>query len=446
MPSITKSWVTDHESLSLLHITSNDPRRKGKIDLAFFDSDIKDKIENLQWCIRREVPFCNQINTTLANHCARIYGVGTERFEPNEDYTRSNYHKRGKVDKATFITSVASKRKTLHLENFSYKEFKSFGMDDVIEVEVAIQCKRTMKILIRKRHVAYIPKKLFFSLEKNQLCLWPSGKNGRLRHRTITLGFHIMGKVNNNIDMRCLARDPSHLNNYVVREDCTGYEHSLITYNKFYITDVGTVIEIGGEEGVYRECWEDRGRVYVYPRGFIQEGQKRSVYCIVSNDAGNIIRETSYLSYNQEDISVLDESNKRTNLPRYVANIYGLQVKDLLVPARENKIYARAIEKGIDGYKTRAKYENRIMSDKRTNNGMHVKARVYKFKRVYADTTVEVTLPDGSVIFALDCRKDALIVGGTKRKENTESKPLTMHEVSELLNRVREKQPVRNDI
>jgi hypothetical protein len=432
MPSKTKSWVTIHEELALLRITSNDPRREGRVDLAYFDSGIADSISKYSWCIRRGEPYSVDLCTTLANWCADLYGRGRYRKEPDCNFTSDNYYS-ASLSKQEFLDKVVSKNKHILKQNKFFPKQRYIKKSEFVELEVSVQCKRTIKILVCKRHVHLIPQKLFVSNKTGKICIWPTKEKRQFR-KQLTLAFYLLNKVNPYVNKQAYSRsvDASSLD-YRIRDDDSCYLNSASTYLQLHHTPCGTVIEIGGNQGAYKTIWPDTQLAYRYPSGTLMPGEARKVFILLTDDCADKLLESGYPTYNGFDFTILHDDGREEALTRFAARYYGLEIENIFIPSRNSATYERALSKGVEGYARRAELENQIISEQRTSGRMFTKPRFIKRRNVYADTTTELTLNNGISIFALDCRPEHLVVGSKGRTKQEESKPLSKNELSKIL-------------
>jgi hypothetical protein len=439
MPSQTKSWVTTHEELSLLHIGSSDPRRKGRIDLAYFDTTIADRIAQYQWCIRRGVPFNTALRTTLSAYCAHLYQRGSFRYEPDCNYTSGNFYN-STISKQDFLDKVASLPKVRMQDRF-FDRVKYKKRSDTVQLEVRVQCRRTLTITVNACYAHLIPRKMFLSHKKLELCIWPTKNNPTKK----TLAYYLLNKINKYVPFSAYKRvEGSSLLDYTIRDDESGYVNSVSSYTKYHRTPLGTVIEVGGVKGAYKTLWAETSVAYRYPQGTLMPGDARVAYVLVPNDIVDKMMAEGYVTYNNYDFVLFLDNYKETLLTRYVAINSGMKIENIFIPSRNTKGYEKAIERG--DLRRRARYENKIISEQATNGRMFTEPRFIKRRNVYADTTTEVTLSDGRTIFALDCRPEHLVVGSKGRARQQESKPLSANELKILLESTRIQPTQRDDI
>lgn len=430
MPSQTKSWVTEHEDLSLLRIASSDPRRGGRIDLAYFDTAISEQVKSTGWCIRRGEPYSIQLGTSLANFCAKLYGK-PYRYEPGPCYTSSNYYASA-LTKEQFIEQVVSKNKHIPLQDKFCDKTKYKKRTDFVELEVQVQCRRFITILVNSCHTHLIPRKLFLSHIRNELCIWPT-KEKRNKRNQVTLAYYLLNKINPRVYKHAYKRTEGNLLDYRVREDESGYINSVSQYIKFHHIKEGTVIEVGYVQGACDDVWVDTNAAFRYPQGTLMPGDARKAYVLVKDYEPLI---DAYIKYDNYNFTCETFRGKQTTIERVCASHANMQIEDIMIPSRNTKGYDKAIERG--DLRRRARYENKIISEQATNGRMFTAPRFIKRRRVYADTTTEVSI-NGVNVYALDCRPENLIVGSKGRTKQQESKPLSAHELQTILSTLQTK-------
>jgi hypothetical protein len=446
MPSQTKSWVTKCDELSLLRIASNDPRREGRVDLAYFDTDIADSISKYKWCIRRGEPYSTTLCTSLARWCAHLYGKGIFRKEPSCDYTSANYVA-STLSTQQFIENVASKNKHVLKQDKFFSKVRYVRKSDYIDLVVTVQCKRTITIKVCKRHIHLIPQKLFVSHKTGKVCIWPKREKRNFR-KQLTLAFYLLNKVNPYVCKQAYARsvDASNLD-YRIRDDDSGYINSATTYLQRHHTDEGCTLEIGGNKGAYKTIWPETQCAYRYPRGTLMPGDARKVFILLSEECAAAMLEVGYPVYDGFDFILMYDDGREELVTRFAARFYGLEIENIVVQSKTSATYQRALDKGVEGYARRAELENQIISEQRTSSRMFTKPRFIKRKNVYADTTTEITLPNVATIYALDCRAEHIVVGTKGRAKQEESKPLSKHELNQVLSAIPSYKPsLREDI
>lgn len=315
---------------------------------------------------------------------------------------------------------------------------------DFTDLEVRVQCKRTITIKINNAHVRYVPKKLFVSRTTGELCLWPKrDENKRVRSYT-KFSAYLLNTINSHVNPHAHRRVLTDRLDYRIREDESGYLNSATQYIKYHKVAEGTVIEVGFIEGACKDLWIDESVAYRYPQGTLLPGAERRAYVLVKDATPFLDAYITFdgRAFNCEPITG-SLAGKQSTIERLCALYANMQIENIFIPSRNTRGYDKAIERG--DLRRRALYENKIISEQSTNGRMFTAPRFIKRKRVYADTTTQVLI-NNTPIVVLDCRPDHLIIGGEGRAKKLDTQPLTPHELKNILSASSYTPTLREDI
>jgi len=423
MPSKVTYWYTHHEGISLLHVSSNDPRRGGSQDLAMFDSDVYAGLIGNEWRVRSG-RIENQFGQSFLSVIAPLYNLGSIQIEPNIDYRSSNFRKRvfsGAVPEALAKfredPQWRTKKHAKKHELFPLMKWKK--RSDWVELEVSVDDGVKLKIKINKCLVQYVPKNLVWRPHRrNQLYLLPNAKQAK-RNRAVDDRRHgqaLTERILNNIPDACIARmqrsDPlDYRFDYATNTFCS----AITPRNTYHKVAEGTVLEVHWPAN-YGHADELRPKnVYPDKELFFLEGEARSGYFLIDDNVVDEVKQYDWtMNYKLGECfskNVEDKSGSRYKLEKLVAKLNKVEVNDRVVQSRMTRGYRAAVDGGVGKYKERAAYENRTPDEMSTNNRMFTKRRIYKFRKFHCDKFLAI--PELNII-ALDVRFNSIRIGGAK--------------------------------
>lgn len=428
MPSKTRYWFHHCDDISALHITSDDPRRAGLIDTAFYDSDVHIVVAMYKWRIRHG-RIENNEGKSLLSVIAAAYKLGSIQIEPNADFTRRNFrHRTGLIggnmaNIGPYISTPEGKQALWNARNLpkNFDALKYKNRQEWVELIVEVEDSAKIAIKVNKFMVQHVPKRLCLRMQRKSctLFLCPTRKQMRRRrhfndHRHgMSLARHLLDKFGEGACKYDYTR--SDLYDFRLREDGK-YTTSIAPINNYHRVKDGVVLEVIHPQGYASGIWGDTYR-NLYPKvEILGDTDERRLYYLLDDSVAEAVREIDwYICKLENYVSIrskahLDDDFKRVpsdRLERFVASIAGLQVRNVVVPSRLSTYYKRAIEK--DNLKARAKFENTIASDVTTANRMFTKEKFIKFRQIHADKYVAIPELD---IIALDVRHESLRIGG----------------------------------
>lgn len=436
MPSKTRFWFSHHDGLTLLSITSDDPRRDGLVTTAFFDSYIYPAIALYKWRVRHG-RIENHEGASLLSIVAKSYKKGSIQIEPNDDFTSRNFrHRTGLIggnpqNLEKFRQNPEWKQLQWNAKNLppNFAPMRYKRRSDWVELIVEVDDSAKIAIKINTFMVQHVPTRLCLRMRRKNctLFLCPNKKEMKRRRypandrrHGISLARHLLDKYGDGASVYDYAR--SDMYDFRIRDDGK-YEASICAINNYHRVKDGVVLEIRHPEGYTSGVWTDIYK-HLYPKAdILNEKQERSAYYLINESMESSIREFDWhIVKGDNEISIrskrtIDEDGKRVpseRLERFIANLAGLQVRNVVVPSRLSTYYKKAIES--DNLRARAKFENTINSEVATTNRMFTKAKFIKFKQIHAEKFVAI--PELDVI-ALDVRHESLRIGGkSKNKEN----------------------------
>src|ERR1043165_8157457 len=247
MPSKVNYWFTHHDGLSLLHVSSSDPRRGGYEELALFESDVYAALMPYQWTIRHD-RIENQYGKSFLNIITTIYKLGTVQIEPGIDYRRCNIRKRG-FDQG--YTGGIDRLQRYREENPDWKEktynarfipdcfapIRYKSKSEWIELEVPIEGGGVVVIKINKYLVKFVPKRLVYRprRKRSKLFLCPNKAQRQRTKKDRKHGIAFADYILEKADSPVTASHAKLLNYYDFRIDASTGEfvNSSIAKNEY---------------------------------------------------------------------------------------------------------------------------------------------------------------------------------------------------------------------
>lgn len=426
MPSQTTSWITKHDNLAVLHVTSTDPRRAGAQELALFEADLLPILSPYSWRVRH-----GQIENTLGKSLLGIItGVrrkGTTQIEPNCDFTIANLAKRpspvvyGTSNLETFKANTPDWRDVVWkakngCELFHPMRYRS--RDEWTTLTIALSDGGTLDIKVNKWLVSSIPTKMVYRPARpfNQLYLLPNRAqikrprydNDRRHGQALTA--YILTLLDSNVTASRL-RDRF---DYRVNQ-AQDFIQSCNPKNDWFHTAQGWVLKVTYPEGYCRHSW-DQLKEHVYPKlPVIPRRAERVGYFLVSETIADVAKDFSWIMDENEAVcSSFDYQNlkgKRFRLARLVCELSGLAVSGVVVPARLTKYYEAALANTDNkSLHRRAKFENSLSSENSTSNRMYVQSKFISKRRLHL--LKYEAIPELNIT-ALDLRIEGIRVGGS---------------------------------
>jgi len=429
MPSQTTSWITKHGHLSVLHVTSTDPRRGGVQDLAMFESDLLPIIEPYKWRIRHG-QIENEHGKSLLGQITSVRKLGTTQIEPNCDFTKDNLGKRPAPKVCGTPMLLKFRQDNADWKNILWEAkngcplnppMKYRNRDDWTVLTVALADGGTMDIKINKWLVGIIPTKLVYRPRRpyNQLYLLPNKaqikrrKHEDDRRHGMALTAYILSKVGADSVTASRLRD-----RFDYRVGSNGdFIQSCNPKNTWYDTELGSVLKITLPDGFCRHVW-DRIGAHIEPKESILPARvERHGYFLVSETIADVARDYNWImDENHAYCSSLKHEKlhgSRYKLSKFVCELSGVKVSKITEAPRLTKYYEKSLQ-GTDNRSLhrRAHFENALSSEKKTSNRMYIDGKFISHRRIYADKLVHI--PELNIT-AIDLRVDSIRVGGADK-------------------------------
>ena len=432
MPSKSFFWFTHHDSnISLLHVSSNDPRRCGEQHLAMFDSNLYAGLVGYEWKVksgRIENEHRTSFLAMISNLCKR----GSIQIEPNCDFRSTNFKKREcKVDASAYLEKYRSdpnwltKRYHKKYNSEVFPKQKAKVADDWCILRIEVDDGAAVDIKVNKRHAHFIPKRMVYRPQRvNQLYLLPNEvQRARPKHindhrHGRTLSDYLSDTVSANGMLASNARNTrSDPLDYRINLSNGRYVCAVYAKNIYHKVADGYVLEVFYPEGAAKEWSEPTENVY--PQcAYLNKGAERHCYFLIDDDMIDRAREQDWITFRsgieayasqfQKDDGTLGNTYA---LKKLVVVKNNVNVAHHVEKPRLTRGYLKAIDAGEKGYASRSKYENTIMSDQNTSNRMFTKAKERMYRRLHCDKYVAI--PELNVI-ALDVRFQSIRLGGQK--------------------------------
>lgn len=429
MPSQTTSWITKHDHLAVLHVTSSDPRRAGVQELALFEADLIPILSPYSWRIRHG-QIENTVGKSLLGVITGVRRCGTLQIEPNCDFTVANLGRRvapvsvGLTNLVKFKTENPDWRDIIWkarngCEMFPPMKYRS--RDEWTTLTIALSDGGTIDIKINKWLVSSIPTKMVYRPCRpfNQLYLLPNRaqiKRRRYdddRRHGMALTTYVLELLASNVSNSRL-RDRF---DYRVNQ-AQDFIQSCNPKNDWFNTSQGCVLKVTYPEGYCRHSW-DEIKPHVYPKEpIIVRRAERVGYFLVSEAIADVARDFSWTMTETEAMCGTFDyqglKGTRFRLAKLVCELSGLAVSNVVIPARMTKYYEAAVN-GTDtrALRRRAKFENMLSSECTTTNRMYIQSRFISKKRLHLCKYVDI--PELNNITALDLRIDGIRVGGSSK-------------------------------
>jgi hypothetical protein len=423
MPSQTTSWITNHGPLSVLHVTSTNPRRGGAEDLAIFESDLCGILSVYEWRIRHS-KIENQYGKTLLSIITGIRNLGSCQIEPNCDYTKDNFRYRPAPsdDRTHLLDKFRADNpdwkqiqwQTKHgCEFFPKMKYKNRAEWTTLTISLADG--GSVDIKINKWLVNKIPMKMVYRPKRphNQLYMLPnSAQMKRLKHDNDrrhgkALTAYLLETVENfdTGNYRLLDRF-----DYRINENNEFVSACKIS-NKWHDIDGGSVLEVNFPAEFCKKSW-DTPQLNIYPKlesVQIPMGMARKCYFFMTDVVADTAKDYHWDADEYEAFSN-NVNGKRVRLARMVCEIGGVQTIGISEPSRMSKYYEKAIN-GTDNksLRRRAKFENTITTEQKTSNHMYVHGKFISHKRLHLEKFIDI--PELNIT-ALDMRLQSIRVGG----------------------------------
>ena len=436
MPSQTKSWITLHPPLALLHVTSTDPRRGGSEDLAMFEMDLVPLLSMHQFRIRSGVIQSNE-GKTLLSMVADARGLGTCQIEPNCDYTKDNFRKRAGPGINNFE----------HIEKYRAKNKDWRGMKTKITffprmpggarkkewtlLEVPLMDGGTISIKINKYLVEKIPTKLVYRPKRrfNKLFLPPNSEQLKRpkydddhRHgRALTQHLLEAAGCASTRNTRLVDYD-----DYRIDPDNLDFIGSLNVKNYWRaVPGVGTVLKITTPAFYHKSDFKFRpAHCYPNDKEFLAHYTEKWAYYLLDDAVLDTVKDAMWLmdttpgKHEPVAMGELEWNNEVLYKPAIkliICEATGNAVRNVFIQSRLNKYYEATLG-NMDKKKlrSRAKFENMIASEKHSNNSMYTQSRIISRRHIHCDKHINVEVSPGQTITALDMRMQSIRIGGNK--------------------------------
>ncbi len=430
MPSKSRHWFTHHDDLTLLHITSDDPRRDGTVDLAFFERNLYCVVAPHEWKIKHG-RIENELGRSLLSVLAAVHKQGSMQIENNPDFTKRNFTKKtgnGNVaNLLKFMSQPDWKDKLWHAKHtpkfMKRQRYKS--RSDWVEVPITVEDGAKIMIKVNTWLLPLIPERLCFRPKRNRCTLFLCPNKEQMkrprcfndRRHGQAFAEYIMAKWGDGATSMSHARTDMY--DFRIGDDGV-FTSAVWQHNTYHDVDEGTLLQIDLPDGFPCDLWTKVDK-HVWPKvDLIYQNAARTVYFLVDNAIAMELKEFSWKpcmdGADAKCSRILDESGrsiKGYSLKRLVAALGGLQVNNINIAPRLSTYYNKAIEG--NNLSSRARFENTIVSDVSTNNRMFTKAKFITHRRVHADKYVVIQSKN---VIALDLRLESLRIGGASKTTN----------------------------
>lgn len=406
MPSETKHEIIVKDDIACLCISSNDPRRNGRIDAVLFDSEFVPLISQFTKWKGNGFDFYNENGDHIGSILSSCIGMHT-RIVENDDYTRKNYTKR-EITKDLYVFRKLSHEEAIS-ENYPRIKWKSKA--EIVELPVKLQNNDVITIKINA-FLAHLVPKLGYYNQSN--C--PSGVCFRAKkdpYKGPSLAKTVMEYLDRPCSGRAIARDDIY--NYVVDPNDSLFEATLNNKNIYHLCGDVAVLEIRINNS--NISWYATNIPYRYPSNINLNSEKKVVFIAFDSSALHKVKELecdwSYVLDNSSNLEVKAFYSQTTmiTLKKLLAGCYGIDVGPRILPSRYSKYYQKAIDS--DNYHVRAKFENASNNEKTGGRVMFTKSVSRNYCTIKADKHVFIPdLYEGIGAWCLDMRKDSLRIGG----------------------------------
>lgn len=339
------NYYTAHESVGTCVLTIK--RQEGAFDYAIFDLDAIDSVRsNGPYHIRSAVIYSVR-GYTLQNLLAKVYGLGAIHTHIGCDFRRPTFQKRV-ITNATSIEDARKRRLELCNSTENHPKTGVFNESVGVELVSILPGGREITIKINSKFAHFVPKYGKF----NQY--W-----GLCNRQGVAL-VSILAKAGV-VETRGKRR-LTNLYDYTIK-------NGVFIHSKAYRLVWTECTNSVGEEGHLLTVWLG---TTVRQRVFVDDA------------AYDVICDKEYLpSLKGIELDIMEGA--------------GYEIRNVYVPARLKRYYAKALDKGEAGYKSRARYENS------PDMTLMTKAKRVRYKKVIAERIVYV---DGNE--CLDMRSSSM--------------------------------------
>lgn len=414
MPSETKHEIKVVEDVACLMVSSNDPRRSGRVDAVLFDSKYVNVVSSFSKWFGSGTNLYNENGTLFSAVISNLVGMHT-RIAENDDFRAINFTKR--EFNQEYAKSAAIMRKMAWIESTKqlHDKIKWKTKYDVVELPIIIQNNEVLTIKINAFMAHLVPKYGYFLPKNcpNGVCFRAENPTSKSPHgRSLAkkiydfLGRPSSGKAISRYDVHDFSVDPV--------DNC--FNSTKTTRNIWHEYGDEAVLEIRINDS--NVMWYPTDAKYQYPSFCDMDNERKVVFVVFDSCVLEALRnkecDWTYTKTNNTDnmdVTALYTDTSSIKLKRVLAELYGFNIGMQTIPSRYNKYYQRAIETG--NYKARVKFENRTNDEKHGSTILFTRAinkqylSVRATKEYFADW-----LYDGIGAWCLDMRKQSLLVGG----------------------------------
>lgn len=370
-----------------MEFSSTDPRTKGRIHFAFFESVYLPIVQCYDWKVK-DGDFVANDGVTLKRLFVAVHNSGSYRKEPNECFCKYNFTKTPLPKTFTPFTVEQGKvmgqrmKERYKVVNFPKMPWKS--RKEWVELDIKIRHDETVKIKVNKWLVHHVPNRM--RMGYNGLHLIPDKTHRNYNHfiykKRLGKALSYILVQASGLECNCARTDK-----FDYRMDDEGFVAGKRIVNIWTrsVDDTCDKLIIRNTNGHEKHCLCDR---------------KFDEYKWFWDERNDLV-------YTYDD-----DTGEKISLAVYVVEkVNGVMIRDIYVPPSLRKGYKRAIDE--NDLRKRAKYENAALGSVK----LYTRAKYFKRRLLFTEKITK----SGEV----DFRLDAIRIGGKHAATSKSSTEIT---------------------